>query len=344
MFSIPGLGGGWKAPSWLFPIIGYGISISCLIWVYRGFDWKTELPRFMASDWRWLTLAVVADLVVYVLHGWRWSTLLKPVGRAPILRSIQAVYVGLFANEVLPLRSGELVRCYVQGRWSRIPFSVTLSSAVIERLFDGIWLLIGFYLVLPFVSVPRYLRDLGFVIGGVLIVAAVLIGIVMFKKHRAHAAVAGSRWSEALWHVVEGLHAMGNSRSFLAAAGVSFLYFATQALPIYALMQSYGLDLSLGAAAIVLVILRLGTVLPQAPSNVGAFQFFTVVGLSLVGIEKTVATGFATMMFFVVTVPLWLGGLLAITLAGVKIKDLQRDAQTSLQSAAVPAAHSVSEL
>jgi hypothetical protein len=50
------------------------------------------------------------------------------------------------------------------------------------------------------------------------------------------------------------------------------------------------------------------------------------------------------MMFFVVTVPLWLGGLLAITLAGVKIKDLQRDAQTSLQSAAVPAAHSVSEL
>ena len=29
--------------------------------------------------------------------------------------------VGLFANEVLPLRAGELIRCFLMARWSKIP-------------------------------------------------------------------------------------------------------------------------------------------------------------------------------------------------------------------------------
>ena len=131
MLSIPGPGGIRKTPSWLVPLIGYVISLVCLIWVYRGFDWKTELPKFAKADWGWVTVAVVADLLVYVLQGWRWRMLLKPIAHAPFLRTVQAVYIGLFANEILPFRSGELIRCYVQGRWIRIPFSVALSSAVI---------------------------------------------------------------------------------------------------------------------------------------------------------------------------------------------------------------------
>ena len=33
-----------------------------------------------------------------------------------------------------------------------MPFSVSLSSALIERVFDGIWLSLGLLLTLPFVS------------------------------------------------------------------------------------------------------------------------------------------------------------------------------------------------
>ena len=41
------------------------------------------------------------------------------------------------------------------------------------------------------------------------------------------------------------------------------------------MMLACGIDLSLGAAAIVLLIVRLGTAIPNAPANVGSFQFFT---------------------------------------------------------------------
>jgi uncharacterized protein (TIRG00374 family) len=334
MASVSGRARARKAPPWLLPLAGYGISVGCLLWVYWGFDWKTQLPRLASADAHLVVVAILADLLVYVTQGWRWSTLLRPVARSSVLRSTQAVYIGLFANEVLPFRTGELIRAYVQGKWCRIPFSVALSSVAVERLLDGIWLVLGFFLVAAFVPLPGYLVRGSQILALILAAVAVAFGIVMFRKHHAHAAVSRSRWSEMLRHVVEGLHAMGNARTFYAAAGISLLYLALQVVPIYALMRGYGLEAPLGAAVVVLVILRLGTIIPQAPGNVGAFQFFAVLGLRIFGVDKATATGFATLLFVVVTVPLWLGGLIAVAIAGFKIRELQREARSSLEPAA----------
>jgi glycosyltransferase 2 family protein len=323
-----------RLAAWLIPVLGYLVSIASLIWVYWGFDWKTEAPKFAQANWWWVSLALLSDVAVYFCQGWRWSLLLRPVAPVRWLRSTQAVFIGLLANEVLPFRTGELVRGYVQSLWARIPFSVVVSSMVVERLFDGIILVAGFYVTTFFVEVPRYLRDISLSTGVVLAVAAMMVAVVMFLKHHAHAAVLRSRWAAMLWHVVEGLHEMGNSRWFCASALVSVLYLALQVVPVYALMRAYNLDLSIGVAAVVLVILRIGTIVPQAPGNVGGFQFFTVVALQLFDVDKSAATSFATILFAAVTVPLWLGGAIAAAAAGVRLKDLQRQASSSLQSSA----------
>jgi uncharacterized membrane protein YbhN (UPF0104 family) len=207
-----------------------------------------------------------------------------------------------------------------------------LSSIAVERLFDGIILVGAFYLTGYFVELPGLVRDVSFTLAVIVAVAAALLAVAIFHKHHAHAAVKRSRWAEALWHVVEGLHAMGNSPWFYAAAAVSVAYLALQVVPVYALMRAYNMPLSFGAGAIVLLILRLGTVVPQAPGNVGGFQFFVVLGLMLFGVDKAEATTFATIMFLIVTIPLWLGGAVAAALAGVNIRNLQQQADNSLKT------------
>lgn len=47
--------------------------------------------------------------------------------------SAGSIYTGMFANEVLPLRPGELIRAYVLAAASRIPFSVAVSSPWVSR-------------------------------------------------------------------------------------------------------------------------------------------------------------------------------------------------------------------
>lgn len=313
-------------PAWLIPALGYAVSIACLIWVYYGFDWREQVPKLLATDLRWVTLAVVADVGVYVLQGWRWRVLLKPITAVPPWRAVQAVYIGLFANELLPLRSGELIRCYLLSRWTRIPFSVTISSAVIERLLDGAWLVLGFYSITSFLRLPGYLVAGARVLATILVVLGVLLVVAVLHKKHAHAAVRGSRWAEGLRHVIDGAHDMGRSASFPVAALLSLVYLLLQVVPIWALARGYGLDLPLASGAAVLVILRLGSIPPQAPSNVGAFQFFAMLGVQLFGATRAEAAGYATLLFVVVTVPLWLGGFIALLATRMRLTDIHQDA------------------
>ena len=321
-----------RLPSWLVPLIGYAISIGSLAWVYLGFDWRRELPRLLAIDWSWVVLAVLFDWVVYFCQGFRWTALLSPLGNFSVWKSTQAIYIGLFANEVLPLRSGEIIRCYLQRRWTGLPLSVVISSVLFERLWDGLWLIAAFALVSSQVVLPGFLTVMS---RGLLVLLAAIGGLMaltILYKERAQDAANRSRWSRMLRPLVDGVHSMCKARSFWWAGFLSFCYLALQIVPLYALLRGYRLDLSLLGTLVLLVILRLGTVIPQAPGNVGSFQALIVAGLGICGYSRADSTGFATLSFFVVTVPLWLGGFVALMLTRMRLGDIHREAHESFDA------------
>ena len=165
-----------------------------------------------------MALAVAADLAVYVCHGWRWSTLLSPVLQLKFWRTVQAIYIGLFANEVLPFRPGELIRCYLLAHWNDLRVSLGFASAAVERIIDGFWLLAAFLVTATFArgmpsQITLLVRGLG--------VALLIASIVFFwvpagaTKH-VHATLEESRWSATFRHVIEGLRLMGNPRTLAA--------------------------------------------------------------------------------------------------------------------------------
>jgi glycosyltransferase 2 family protein len=325
-----------KIPSWLIPALGYTISIVCLIWVLRNINIDQEIENLRTLHWGWVALAVIAEVFVYFWQGWRWNLLLRPVAEPALGRSVRAIYVGLFANEVIPLRPGEVIRCYLQARWSEIPFSVSFGSAVIERVFDGIWLILAFFAVtLTPLRLPPLLLDIARLIAAAVLGLTFILGIVMFRKHHAHAAIARSRWGREFQHrlsvFVDNLHAIGQSRSFWVAAGASLPYLLLQVVPIYALMQAYSLGPTLTQATVVLIVLRMGTVLPQAPGNLGSTQALIVAALTLFGVDKTTASGLSVVMWIVITVPLIIGGFIATAMTGVRLSDIHHHANAHMR-------------
>jgi hypothetical protein len=141
--------------------------------------------------------------------------------------------------------------------------------------------------------------------------------LVLFSvlNHRlAHHVVTRHRWSEALLMVLEGLRAMARSRTFPLAFVGSAFYLGMQFVPVYALLAGYHLGLGWQAALVVLVVTRLGTIVPGPPSNVGVFHFFAFLALSkMLGVEPQTAKSIAGLMFTVITVPLLAGGGLALS-------------------------------
>ena len=329
-----------KLPSWAVPAFIYAVSIASLVWVSYGVNFRQVIDDLFSLDWRWVTLAVVFDLSVYLVHGWRWKILLRPVQKVSYWRSVQSIYIGLFANEVLPLRTGEVIRCYLLAHWNNLLMSVVLSSAAIERVLDGLWLVAAFLLTTSNLKLPRFLVDAAWLLGIFVVVLMAMLVFIAVHKHHAHRVFSRSRWAAKLQyiveHIVDGLHAMGNWRTLIPASGASLLYLVLQIVPVWALMRAYGLDLSFWAASAVLIVVRLGTVVPNAPGNAGVYQVLCVVSLAMFGIDKTTAVGFSWTMFGVLTFPLLVGGFIAVLLTGLNLSEIRRRAHKSMAGHRIP--------
>src|SRR5208282_5922537 len=150
----------------------------CLAWALHGVSWTELWEEIRELDWRWVAIGVVADLLVYVIQGWRWSLLLLPVTPVSNWSSVGAIYVGLFANEVLPLHAGELIRCFLMARWSKIPISVTMASALIERIFDGVLLIAGLFFSLRYIRHFPLSHDHARAVG-IITTGSIFLGILL---------------------------------------------------------------------------------------------------------------------------------------------------------------------
>jgi uncharacterized membrane protein YbhN (UPF0104 family) len=312
-----------KLPPWLLPAVGCLISAGALYWTFHGVDLRAVVQDLAATSWGWVPLAAAADLFVYVWQSWRWNLLLAPIARIPVWRSIRAIYVGLFVNEILPMRPGELLRAYLQARWSHLPFSVVLSSVVIERFFDGIWLFLATFAATFFIRLPGHIVGLARLLLVVLVVGAALLVMVNLRRQNSGAEPSG--WLGVL---LADLRLMARSHLFYWSFLMSLPYLLLQAAPIYLLLKAYGLELSLWASLVIVLMQRLGTVVPQGPGNVGVLQLMTKQALSLFGVDATTAAGFSMLAWIVITAPLLLAGSVAVIVTGMRMSELKRHVAT----------------
>jgi uncharacterized membrane protein YbhN (UPF0104 family) len=307
------------------------ISIGCLIWSLRGVRLGALLDDLATMNWWWVALAVVADIAVYCWHAWRWSLLLHPIEPVSFWHTVRAIYVGLFANEVLPFRAGEVLRCYLISRWTALPFSVSLSSALIERLFDGIWLCLCLMVTLRLVRQPGHMRLLvgsEYLLASLVLVGVGLLGVAMFRRHHAQAMLDGGSWKRHLRVLIDDLSLIGHSKYLYLAFVQSLPYLLLQVIPIYASFRGYGFDdLALVDAFALMVILRLGSVVPQAPGNLGLFQVLAAESLiKIFNVVPDQAHRFAQVLWGIVTLPLLIGGVVALSVTGARIGELRRAA------------------
>ena len=306
------------------------VSLACLIWAVHGLPLSDVREDIQHLDWRWIGVAAVSDVIVYFFQGWRWALLLDPITPVPVLQTTRAIFVGLFANEILPFRSGEVIRCYLQSVWSGIPLSVTLASFLIERIFDGVWLVLCLAAMQRWVGLPRDMVFGTIVLGAIVTIAAGLAAYAMYHKQHAHAVVSRSKWRKHLQVMVEDLHLIGHSRYLAQSAFVSLLFLLVQIIPFYALTQADGMDLSLSQVAVLTAIMRLSAAVPQAPGNLGGFQAFMLLALRPLGFEGQLAKSFSLIAWVAITLPLLIVGFVAVAISGARLTELQRDAHASI--------------
>jgi uncharacterized protein (TIRG00374 family) len=321
-------------PGWLPQAMGYAASAVCIAWILHKYSIREDLlPAIRELDWRWVSVSIAAHFAILVVQAWRWNTLLAPVVEPKLGRTTQAIFIGQLFTQVLPLRSGELIRCYLLAHWNDLRISLSFASAAVERLIDGFLMLAAFLATAAFVrSMPHD------VIIGVEILAVVLaigggvLAWIVFHKQHAHSVIRESRWAATLRHLIEGLHLMGNPRTLGWTTLLSVVYLAAQVFATWALMMANQMDLSFWQAGGVLAIIRLVTVAPSGPGNLGLLQVGSVLALGLFDVERNDAKTFSMFLSVAEAIPGLLGGAIAIALTGLNFRELRERARHGMRA------------
>lgn len=310
-------------------------SVACLIWVLRGANIGELRHEIVRLNWRWVAVAMVTGVLVYFWQAWRWNLILQPVQPVSFWRSLCAIYVGLYGSEILPLRAGELIRCYLQAHWNDLPLSVSFASALIERILDGFWLTVCLCLTIRYMpNLPRFIVDSSYILGMIVVTCAGFLGIAMFWRQRTLDALVRVKWLNWAHVLIKDLHLIGHSRYLYFAALVSLPYLVMQTIPIYALLQaSRHLDfLTFLQASVIMLILRLSAAVPQAPGNLGTFNVLAVISLTLFHVPRALAHRFSVVLWGGITLPLLVTGFVALAITGVNMGDLHRQARHKMSS------------
>jgi glycosyltransferase 2 family protein len=309
-------------------LLGYGLAVICLVWVLHDFHVVRALHDVANADWKWVLVGMAFDVVSYGIQALRWKVLLAPFGKVRLTRSIRAVYSGMFANLILPLRPGEVLRAYLLADSEGLSVGRVLGSVGVERLVDLVIATASLGVASLFVQLPRRFERAAYILGIVtLVILTIIVLVILYLEVRLgrmpEPHIGRRRLPGKVMAALIDLHTMGTAPSFYAAVFASLLMPLCQVFALWALMRSYSLNLSFMAAVVVLLVINLGVSLPNAPANVGAYQLFCVLGLSVFDVEKTRATGFSIFAFVAWTLPFVFLGFAALVRSGLSLRSMR---------------------
>lgn len=302
---------GWRV--WL----GLVVSAVVLALAFRGQNLSEVGDALRQVDWIWLAPAIALYFAGVWVRAVRWSVLLRPIVAVRPGEVVGTVLVGFAANNVLPLRTGEVVRAFLLGRRHGVRKTATLATIAVERLFDGLTMLAFMIVAGGAISLTAELRHIALI--GVIAFAALLAGLIGFVasdrlRERvlrlavgplpAGISVRVERMAESF---LEGLGVLTQRRALATVAATSVVAWVCEASMYWTIARGFAAPLpeAIDPAGALLTtgVANLATLIPAAPGYVGTFE--AGVALAVVG-ALDVPRGLALSYALVVHAALWL--------------------------------------
>ena len=278
---------------------------------------------------------VFAWLEIFV-RAWRWQFLLSPLGKVSYRQALAYTCVGYFANTLLPMRLGEVARAYLAASALRLPRLATLGSIVVERLTDGITILVlasalGFVVTDASAVAPV---ELWLFLGVAAAVALTSLGVILARRRELVEALLPERIRSLIGRMVSGTAAVQSPSGAAVTVGATLVAFACAAGSMIAVAGAVGLSINPAEAAFAIAWIGLSTAIPAAPGSVGTYEFVGVSVLTLLGQDPASALAAVVLLHVIGTLPVALVGLVTTWALHLRVWRLGDGTATGPDSAA----------
>ncbi len=286
----------------------------------RGLELDKVWGQVQGANYWWLIPSVTAYFLAVWARTWRWDYMLRPLKHIPVSRLFPVVVIGYMGNNIYPFRAGEVLRSYVLRRREGVPMSGSLATVIVERVFDGLVMLVFVFAALPLAPIPSDTIRMTVIVASVAFFGAL---IVFFGT----AAVPQRILRLTEWVVVRflpeggrrplldfaerfmfGLESLRNFRNVLMIFLSSVVVWLLETVKYWFVMHAFDFEVSFFALMLMNGIVNLATTLPSAPGYIGTFDGPGIAVLVLYGVPEAIAGAYTLVLHAALWLPVTLLG------------------------------------
>jgi uncharacterized protein (TIRG00374 family) len=320
--------------------LGIAVSVALIWFAFRDTPFADVWTEIRAVRVLPMLAAVIVATLPFPLRVPRWALLLRREdGSAIPTRDLwHAIAVGFAANNVLPLRLGEVVRMGAISRLAKVPFPSALSSVAVERIIDALVAvgLFGLGLLVIDLPVDASTADKATLVG--ILALTALVGAVAVARWPALATrplktlLPAGRLRETLLgfvdRVVLGLTALGDPRHAIPVFAWSVVIWLVNAAAFWIAFRAFDITVPFTGALILQGALLVGIAVPSSPGYAGVFEAAIKVSLvSLFGVPPDVALAYAITYHVLTFIPITLLGVTSLLTTGLTFRGAREAAR-----------------
>jgi glycosyltransferase 2 family protein len=277
----------------IYIVLGFAISIILLYFALKGVHFSE-----IWSTLRKTSLALAFTPLIFIglaisICSFRWSRVAGTTVR--FKEAFVALLIGMFVNNVLPARLGEVARGYVLSRKKKLSLTYALSTVLLDRFFDLTGLLLITLIFFPRASLPPTVSKGIYFVIGVLVICVILFILLSRESFANHLSKRFltierpvlSRLTKRLLEVQENLKRIGSPLTILFFVVMSFCSWLSMSVALYLVIRALGISVPFACVPFVCALLNLAISIPSSPGYVGLYQFLIVYLLSIFGVSRS---------------------------------------------------------
>ncbi len=314
-----------------------GVSILFLAFALRGLDLQRFGQIVREANYWWILPGVAVYFVGVWLRTWRWRSMLLHVCPIPVTRLFPTVVIGYMGNNVYPARAGEVLRSYVLRRREAVPMSASLATVLLERIFDGLVMLLFIFVTLPFTPLPPTYRLFVFILSALFLILFLIFILLAARPQRISMfytllvdRLIPHRW-RAIAHgffdrFIIGLQSLRSPRELIQIMIFSLLIWLIETLTYWIVMHAFSLNLSFSVLMLMTAVVNLFTTIPSTPGYVGTFHAPGIAILMQFGVPQPIASGYTIVLHIALWLPITLLGAYYMLRQSIGWSDMERAA------------------
>jgi uncharacterized protein (TIRG00374 family) len=328
--------------------LGLAISVACLAFFLARTNVSEIRDSFRGANYALAFAAVPVYFVAFWLRTMRWQALLKPIQYVPMMRLYPVSLIGLMANNIAPMRIGELVRAYLLGEREKMSKTTALGTIAVDRAFDGLTLVATLGICTAIAGGDARVKSLGVVTALTFFAAAAVLVALAAAPDRARALILNisrllpARLQTSVEGLVDsflgGLVAIRRPSVLIQAGLFSVASWGAEATMYIMIGKAFHLDVGLDVFLIITAAPNLALSILASPGGVGPFEVTTREVLVYFGTGSAQASAYALALHALLLGPVIIAGFVMLWLTHVSLGQVLGIGERTDDSAPAPQA------